>query len=158
MKVTFEGHFSLGCHLHVHFRYPWHALASHGLPEIAELLVLACSQWRRTVQGTPSLAASWNKMPMRAATVVQQLCKSCRTCFMFNCMFYFTCDRSLSPSFAETNSITACCWNNSKLLAISSQHSIGLLLSPTRLLHLCTGLFLPRGRWFGHLHDTVSTV
>jgi len=26
---------------------------------------------------------------------VQQLCKSCRTCFMFYCMFYFTCDRSL---------------------------------------------------------------
>jgi len=23
------------------------------------------------------------------------LCKSCRTCFMFYCMFYFTCDRSL---------------------------------------------------------------
>jgi len=34
---------------------------------------------------------------MRAATVVQQLCKSCRTCFMFNCMFYFTCDRSFKP-------------------------------------------------------------
>jgi len=33
----------------------------------------------------------------------QQLCKSCscscRTCFMFYCMFYFTCDRSLSVSF-----------------------------------------------------------
>jgi len=27
---------------------------------------------------------------------VQQLCKSCRTCCMFYCMFYFTCDRSLS--------------------------------------------------------------
>ena len=35
---------------------------------------------------------------MRAAAVVQQLCKSCRTCFMFYCMFYFTCDRSLSRS------------------------------------------------------------
>jgi len=33
---------------------------------------------------------------MRAATFVQQLCKSCRTCFKFYCMFYFTCDRSLS--------------------------------------------------------------
>jgi len=33
---------------------------------------------------------------MRAATVVQQSCKSCRTCFKFYCMFYFTCDRSLS--------------------------------------------------------------
>ena len=31
---------------------------------------------------------------MRAATVVQQVCKSCRTCFKFYCMFYFTCDRS----------------------------------------------------------------
>ena len=25
---------------------------------------------------------------------LQQLCKSCRTCFKFYCMFYFTCDRS----------------------------------------------------------------
>jgi len=33
---------------------------------------------------------------MRAATVVQQLCKFCRTCFMFYCMFYFTCDRYFS--------------------------------------------------------------
>jgi len=33
---------------------------------------------------------------MRAATVVQQLCKSCRTCFMFYCKFYFTCDRCFS--------------------------------------------------------------
>ena len=33
---------------------------------------------------------------MRAATVVQHLCKSCRTCFMFYCMFYFTCDRSFT--------------------------------------------------------------
>ena len=35
----FEGHFSLGCHFHVHFSNPWHAFASHGLPAIAELLV-----------------------------------------------------------------------------------------------------------------------
>ena len=34
--------FSLGCHLHVHFSYPWHAFASHGLPAIAELLVSNC--------------------------------------------------------------------------------------------------------------------
>jgi len=47
---------------------------------------------------TPSLAASKNKMLMWAATVVQQLCKSCRTCFKFYCMFYFTCDRSLIHS------------------------------------------------------------
>jgi len=31
---------------------------------------------------------------MRDATVVQQLCKSCRACFMFYCMFYFTSDRT----------------------------------------------------------------
>ena len=36
---TFEGHFSLGCHFHVHFSNPWHAFASHGLPAIAELHV-----------------------------------------------------------------------------------------------------------------------
>jgi len=35
---------------------------------------------------------------MRAATVVQQSCKSCWTCFKFYCMFYFTCDRSFSYS------------------------------------------------------------
>jgi len=35
----FEGHFSLGCYFHVHFSNPWHAIASHGLPAIAELLV-----------------------------------------------------------------------------------------------------------------------
>ena len=36
---TFEGHFSLGCHFHVHFSYP-SAFTSHGLPAIAELLVV----------------------------------------------------------------------------------------------------------------------
>ena len=34
-------------------------------------------------------------MHLRAATLVQQSCKSCRTCFMFYCMFYFACDRFL---------------------------------------------------------------
>jgi len=38
---TFEGHFSLGCHFHVHFSNLWHAFASHGLPAIAELLVVS---------------------------------------------------------------------------------------------------------------------
>jgi len=32
---------------------------------------------------------------MTAATVVQQLCKSCGTCFKFYCMFFY-CDRSLT--------------------------------------------------------------
>jgi len=36
---TFEGHFSLVCHFHVHFCNLWHAFASRGLPAIAELLV-----------------------------------------------------------------------------------------------------------------------
>ena len=45
--------FSLGCHFHVHFSYPWHAFASHGLPAIAEVLVehpiatpLSTTYWR----------------------------------------------------------------------------------------------------------------
>jgi len=33
---------------------------------------------------------------MGAATVVQQLCKSCRTYFKFYCMFYYTCDCSFT--------------------------------------------------------------
>jgi len=36
----FEAHFNLGCHFEVHFSNPWHAFASHGLPAIAELLVI----------------------------------------------------------------------------------------------------------------------
>ena len=35
---------------------------------------------------------------MRAATVAQQLCKSCRTCSMFYCMVYFTCDCSFTDT------------------------------------------------------------
>ena len=37
---TFEGHFSLGCHFHVHFSNLCLAFASRGLPAVAELLVL----------------------------------------------------------------------------------------------------------------------
>jgi len=51
-----------------------------------------------SLQPMPSLAASLNKMLMRTATVVKQLCKSCRTCFMFYCTLYFTCDRSFTNS------------------------------------------------------------
>jgi len=44
-----------------------------------------------------SLAFCFSLQPMTAyRPVVQQLCKSCRTCFIFYCMFYFTCDRSLN--------------------------------------------------------------
>ena len=39
---TFEGHFSLGCHFHVHFSNPCHAFASHGLPAIAKFLGTFC--------------------------------------------------------------------------------------------------------------------
>jgi len=39
LKYTWRS-FSLGCHFHVHFSYPWHAFASHGLPAISELLVV----------------------------------------------------------------------------------------------------------------------
>ena len=47
---------------------------------------------------------------MRAATVVHQLRKSCRTYFVFYCMFYFTCDRSLNQSSpADPRSIIAQC-------------------------------------------------
>ena len=44
LEVHCEGDFSVGCHFHVHFSNPSHAFASHGLPAIAELLVLVpCS-------------------------------------------------------------------------------------------------------------------
>ena len=42
---------------------------------------------------------------MRTATVVQQLCKSRRTCFKFYCMFCFTCDRSLSAMLLTISSL-----------------------------------------------------
>jgi len=38
--AVIEGHFSLGCYFHVHFSNLWQAFASHGLPAIAELLVI----------------------------------------------------------------------------------------------------------------------
>ena len=45
-------------------------------------------------------------MLMRAATVVQQLCKSCRTCFKFYCVLYFTCDHSFTHTrFRTTRTI-----------------------------------------------------
>jgi len=44
----------------------------------------------------PSLAFCFSLQSMTAYRPVQQLYKSCRTCFMFYCKFYFTCDRSLS--------------------------------------------------------------
>jgi len=46
------------------------------------------------LQPSSAFCLSLQPMLMRAETVVRQLCKSCRTCFKFYCMFYFTCDRS----------------------------------------------------------------
>jgi len=45
------------------------------------------------LDGTPS-ARHWLQAKTKCWWGLQQLCKSCRTCFMFYCMFYFTCDRS----------------------------------------------------------------
>jgi len=36
--MTLKYIFSLGCHFHVDFSYPWHAFALHCLPAIAELV------------------------------------------------------------------------------------------------------------------------
>ena len=46
-----------------------------------------------------TVAALISILLMRAATVVQRVCKSCRTCFKFYCIFYFTCDRSFSSAY-----------------------------------------------------------
>ena len=40
----------------------------------------------------------WLQAKTKCYWGLQQLCKSCRTCFKFYCMFYFTCDRSLNRS------------------------------------------------------------
>jgi len=70
--------FSLGCHFHVHFTYPRHAFASHGLPAVAELLVFTASgsrswDWRhcKSRKGSLSLSsdgakcafATWTRPP-----------------------------------------------------------------------------------------------
>ena len=47
--------FSLGCHFHVHFSYPWHAFASHGLPAIAELLVHGVKEQLKEDRRIPEL-------------------------------------------------------------------------------------------------------
>jgi len=62
----------------------------------------------------PSLAFCFNLQPMTAHRPVrrhwlqaktkwglQQLCKSCRTCFKFYCMFYFTWDRSFMVALPQ---------------------------------------------------------
>ena len=54
--------FSLGWHFHVHFSYPWHAFASHGLPAIAELLVTFLTVFKArvtiTIKRSPTSVAA----------------------------------------------------------------------------------------------------
>jgi len=38
----------------------------------------------------------WLQAKTKCQRGLQQLCKYCRTCFKFYCMFYFTCDRSFT--------------------------------------------------------------
>jgi len=68
-------------------------------------------------------------MLMRAATVVQQLCKSCWICFMFYCMFYFTCDRSFKEitGEAEHQGAEAKCVSVPGHSGRQCQHAIHLL-------------------------------
>jgi len=57
---------------------------------------------------------------MRAATVVQQLCKSCRTCFKFYCKFYFTCDRSFTLSLFSCRSEMR--WRSKSDIPVAQEH------------------------------------
>ena len=66
-------------------------------------------------------------MLMTAATVVQQLCKSCRTCFKFYCVFYFTCDRS----FRATRQL--CWWAQLFCFAAVVSFFLSFFFSPSNL-------------------------
>ena len=71
---TFEGHFSLGCHFHVHFSNPWHAFASHGLPAIAELLVVLVLVLVLQQAATYSIAAvagNWTILVLVIITIIR---------------------------------------------------------------------------------------
>ena len=43
----------------------------------------------------------WLQAKTKCYWGLQQLCKSCRTCFKFYWMFYFTCDRSLNVALGK---------------------------------------------------------
>ena len=58
----FEGPFSLSCHFHVHFSNSCHAIASHGLPAIAELLV-------QTAEAQCAVYWEWDAMHCRPLMV-----------------------------------------------------------------------------------------
>jgi len=109
--------------------------------------VLACSQWRRTVQSW-TVRRHWLQVQAKTKCWwwLQQLCKSCRTCFKFYCMFYFTCDRSFTvviivalamPGHATETLLWICC--NSLCLGRIFQPLTSLdLTSYTRLVSRST--------------------
>jgi len=57
----------------------------------ALISILFCSQW---VMVHGPVRRHWLQTKTNCYWGLQQLCKSCRTCFKFYCMFYFTCVRS----------------------------------------------------------------
>ena len=70
--------FSLGCHLHVHFSHPWHAFASHGLPAIAELLVIYSRTnltWKRTQNVQTSARRSSRVLSKRIISCRMYFCR-----------------------------------------------------------------------------------
>ena len=70
---TFEGHFSLGCHFHVHVCNPWHAFASHGLPAIAELLVLLAQNISHTKEHADRSIFSHRRRERKGRNAVNHL-------------------------------------------------------------------------------------
>ena len=63
---TFEGHFSLSCHFHVHFGNLWQAFASRGLPAIDDLLVIF---WPNMSRSTCSYEFNAHRRRIRDSTV-----------------------------------------------------------------------------------------
>ena len=64
---------------------------------LAQLLHNCCSPHLAfcfSLQPTTAHRRHW--LQAKTKWGLQQLCKSCMACFMFYCMFYFTCDRSFS--------------------------------------------------------------
>jgi len=88
------------------------------------------------------------------------LCKSCRTCFMFYCMFHFTCDRSFSSVAAGAGlcGIVTLAGLSSQLLArlqLLQNAAARLIFSASRHVHItpllrslhCTAGFNWWGAW-----------
>jgi len=60
------------------------------------------------------------------------MCKCCRTCFMFYCRFYFTCDRSLNDTFCCAAELIRdhCSDKDRRWMVISS--AVGRSILPTK--------------------------